>query len=306
MSEPLVVLPHTGLRVPHARLRVTSLKTMPTPDGEAFTATLRLDGRIVGHIHNDGNGGATTWSTNGTGFSWRELDAFIAACRTPHGTAPAEEHVLDDLVEEYATSRIVTKHVRANRSPLRLCRLVNGLTYTVGLAAATTVTTPAHRARLVGELAVHSPAEDDEWWQLWTGAAWDDLTQRPTPPEAGACGCPATCPVCAQPEGDNHDEDCPWTHGSARTEALQESPAIAAAPTVTVEHTHRGGCEHVVRRPGPLFEPIDAQHVRCTMCGAVDTIQARSIPSFGGTTEGYERCTACGQTYSWADISAVL
>lgn len=306
MSERLVVLPHTGLRVPHTRLSVTSLQTLPTPDGEAFTATLRLGGRIVGHIHNDGNGGATTWSTNGTGFSWRDLDAFVAACRTPAGTEPPEEHVLDDLVEEYATSRIVAKLERANRTPLRLCRLINGITYSVGRAAATKVTTPAHRQRLIGELAVHSPAKDDEWWQLWTGAAWDDLTERPTLPPTGACGCPTTCAVCAQPQGGPHDEDCRWTHGSARTETLRESPTIAAAPDVTLEHTHRSGCPHVVRRPGPLFEPIDDHHTRCTMCDEVDTRQAQSLPSFGGTVEGYERCTACGQTYSWADISAIL
>lgn len=180
MTESLVVLPHTGLRVPHTRLNVTSLKTLPTPDGEAFTATLRLDGRVIGHIHNDGHGGATTWSTNGTSFSWRDLDMFVAACRAPAGTVPLEENVLDELVEEYATTRTVAKHERANRTPLRLCQLIDGVTYGAGEAAATKVTTPAHRQRLITELAAASPAGEDEWWQLWNGAAWEDLTPRPT------------------------------------------------------------------------------------------------------------------------------
>jgi hypothetical protein len=182
MPEPHIVLPHTGLRMPHTRLTVTSKKTLPTPDGEAFTATLRLDGRIVGHIHNDGWGGPTTWTPTGAGFSWRDLDAFSTECRTQSGTAPMEETVLDDLVEEYATARRVAKHDRAGRTALRLCQLVDGNIYSAAEAAATRVTTAAHRQRLIGELAAALPADEDQWWQLWTGHAWDDLTDRPTQP----------------------------------------------------------------------------------------------------------------------------
>jgi hypothetical protein len=182
MTEPLIVLPHTGLHVPHTRLRVSSLKRLRTPDGEAFTATLRLDGRIVGHIHNDGNGGATTWTTTGTGFSWRDLDAYVAACRTDAGTATLEEHILDDLVEEYSSTRTVAKADRAGHTALRLCQLINGVTFTVGEATATRVTTPEHRQRLIADLAAKSPAAADEWWQIWNGTAWEDLTPRPTAP----------------------------------------------------------------------------------------------------------------------------
>jgi hypothetical protein len=52
------MLTHTDLRVPHDRLRVSSVKQMATHNGVAFTAVLRLDGRRVGTIENDGNGGA--------------------------------------------------------------------------------------------------------------------------------------------------------------------------------------------------------------------------------------------------------
>jgi hypothetical protein len=182
MTEPLIVLPHTGLHVPHRRLRVSSLKTLRTPEGEAFTATLRLDGRLVGYIHNDGNGGATTWTTTGTGFGRRDLDAYVAACRTDAGTAALEEHILDDLVEEYASARTVAKADRAGHTALRLCQLINGATFTVGGATATRVITPAHRQRLAVDLAAKSPAGDDEWWQLWNGTAWKDVTPRPTAP----------------------------------------------------------------------------------------------------------------------------
>jgi hypothetical protein len=182
MTEPLIVLPHTGLHVPHTRLRVNSLKTLRTPDGEAFTATRRLDGRIVGYIHNDGNGGATTWTTTGTGFSWRDLDAYVAACRTDAGTATLGEHILDDLVEEYSSTRTVAKADRAGHTALRLCQLINRVTFTVGEATATRVTTPTHRQRLIADLAAKTPAAADEWWQLWNGTAWEDLTPRPTAP----------------------------------------------------------------------------------------------------------------------------
>jgi len=42
------------------------------------------------------------------------------------------------------------------------------------------------------------------------------------------------------------------------------------------------------------------------MCGTVDAIRTDSFKSYGGTTEGYETCTACGQSFGWADISAIL
>jgi len=119
--------------------------------------------------------------------------------------------------------------------------------------------------------------------------------------EPGRCPCPARCAICAQPTGERHDEDCPWTRGSG----THEQPAIAAQPVVAAEHTHRPGCPQAVRRPGPLFVPVDNVHVRCTMCGAVDTMLTDSFDSFGGTTEGYEKCTACGQSFGWADISAI-
>jgi hypothetical protein len=181
MTEPLIVLPHTGLHVPHTRLRVSSLKTLRTPDGAAFTATLRLDGRIVGAIHNDGNGGATTWSAAGSGSRRHDLDAFVAACRTDDGIATLEEHVLDDLVDEYESARTVANADLAGHTALRLRQLINGITFTVGEATAKPITTPAHRGRLVAELAAASPAGADEWWQLWHGTVWEDLTPRPAP-----------------------------------------------------------------------------------------------------------------------------
>ena len=118
----------------------------------------------------------------------------------------------------------------------------------------------------------------------------------------GGCGCPNRCAICAEATRDYHDLYCPFTEGSRP----HETPVIAAAPTVLDAHTHRPGCPQVVRRPGPLFAMIAEAHVMCLICGRLDTIDADTFDSYGGTTEGYERCTACGESRSWCDISAIL
>jgi hypothetical protein len=181
MPDDFTVLPHTGLRVPHTRLRVSSLKTLPTPDGEAFTATLRLQGRIVGWIDNDGRGGPTGFRTNGTSFGWRDLQAYVATCRTAAGRAPSEDTVLDDLVEEYRCQRRVASADRTGHTALRLCEAFNGDVLHVGMATAARITTDAQRQQLIAELA-GTPITHREWWQLWTGTAWQDLTARPAAP----------------------------------------------------------------------------------------------------------------------------
>jgi len=55
----------------------------------------------------------------------------------------------------------------------------------------------------------------------------------------------------------------------------------------------------------PLFERIGETDYRCTRCGATNTCQSDWFPSFGGTTEWWERCTACGTTVNGCDMSAV-
>jgi hypothetical protein len=58
--------------------------------------------------------------------------------------------------------------------------------------------------------------------------------------------------------------------------------------------------------PEPLFERIGETDYRCTRCGATNTCEADSFPSFGGTTDWWEHCTACGTTVSGCNMSAVL
>lgn len=94
----MITLPHTVLHVPHDRLRVTSLRELPTSNGVAFTANLRLDRKQVGVIEDAGRGGGPLFSPYpDTGFGFTALNAFAAACRH-HGEPVSTERLLSDLV----------------------------------------------------------------------------------------------------------------------------------------------------------------------------------------------------------------
>nr|BFE56399.1 hypothetical protein GCM10020063_009250 [Dactylosporangium thailandense] len=185
-ATTLVTLPHTGIRVPDATLQVTSYRELPTPDGAAYTATVRW-GRIpVGSIHNEGRGGITMfWPVAGSAFDRRRLAAFVAASRSADGRPLTEEDLLEELVTEYEHAAHVARARRAGGSPVQL-RVpfgvgFDGVYYTAARRIAAKVTTPAQRAALTAQLqrlAVPAGA----WWQLWTGQAWEDLT---TPSQPG-------------------------------------------------------------------------------------------------------------------------
>jgi hypothetical protein len=61
---------------------------------------------------------------------------------------------------------------------------------------------------------------------------------------------------------------------------------------------------------GELFEQVGDDDWRCTVCDRrtsdyPDLIDSYDFPSYGGSTEGYDRCNGCETTRSWADLSAV-
>ncbi|TWP46042.1 hypothetical protein FKR81_37350 [Lentzea tibetensis] len=56
----------------------------------------------------------------------------------------------------------------------------------------------------------------------------------------------------------------------------------------------------------PLFELCSETDHRCTRCGAINTCESDSLPGYGGTTEWWERCTACRAAVGGCDMSAVL
>ena len=92
----LITLPHSGIRVPHDRFRVSRYRELPTADGVAFTATLKLDKTVVGLIQNEGTGGPT--HVEPTDFPDRQLNDYVQACRTAVGQPCSKEYVLDELV----------------------------------------------------------------------------------------------------------------------------------------------------------------------------------------------------------------
>ena len=100
----MLTLPHTGLHVPHDRLRIRALHQLDLPAGVAVTATLLHDGRRVGQVANTGDGGATLYHPDpGSRFTRDDLRSFAARCRTPGDRVPLDEHVLDLLIEEHQT-----------------------------------------------------------------------------------------------------------------------------------------------------------------------------------------------------------
>lgn len=51
---------------------------------------------------------------------------------------------------------------------------------------------------------------------------------------------------------------------------------------------------------------IGEDSYQCAACGAVDQFEDDAWESYGGTSEGYIRCLACGTSAGWADLSAVM
>jgi hypothetical protein len=181
----LVALPHTGLRVPHQRLTVTGYRQLPTADGVAFTATLRLDRTIVGTIQNEGMGGPTGFHPGGSpAFGYRDLSAFVAACRTSTDQPASEDEVLDGLVTEFLTAKRIRRAQQAGRCALRLMAPLvaddpaAGF-YPVAEADAAMPSGPDARAVLAYQILRQSAPAVGEWWQVWTGQRWEDLTERP-------------------------------------------------------------------------------------------------------------------------------
>ncbi len=54
------------------------------------------------------------------------------------------------------------------------------------------------------------------------------------------------------------------------------------------------------------FTQVGLDDYKCENCSAVNEFECESWDSFGGTTEGYMKCLACGGMESWADLSAIL
>jgi len=156
-------------------LRVTSLRELPTSNGVAFTATLRLDRKQVGVIEDSGRGGGPLFSPwPDTGFGFTELNAFAAACRH-HGEPVSTERLLGDLVTEYDLARQLRRATAHGGTLLRLIHSDWGVSSVAALRAVPG--TPAARRAVAAEL---SHADDGSRWDIWKGQAWEPPTPSTT------------------------------------------------------------------------------------------------------------------------------
>jgi hypothetical protein len=179
-------LPHTGLRVPHDRYKVTSLREHNSHDGVAFVATLRYDGKPIGTIENGGTGGPTLFHPkmlrNDPGYHPETLlDLYAADARTEQGDPADLEAVLNDLVTEYDWPKRIAKADKLGRTIGRM--MINDEhigAYTVAMVelGRPYPALDLEQAR-TGLLNGKNWPGDDGWWQLWTGTAWVDATPRP-------------------------------------------------------------------------------------------------------------------------------
>ncbi|GAA4935750.1 hypothetical protein GCM10023224_15660 [Streptomonospora halophila] len=104
----MITLVHTGLQVPHTRIRVTHVDQLETPRGIAWTARLCEDSTLLGTISNTGHGGPTEF-TPASAQARHVVEEFVTACRSGDGQPVDEEAVLDALDGEYEYAALVAQ-----------------------------------------------------------------------------------------------------------------------------------------------------------------------------------------------------
>jgi len=114
----LVTLPHSGLQVPTARVRITRIDEVDIGTGIAWSGTVREGRKELGAFTNDGRGGATLFRAAGAD-GMRRMREFIAACRTADGRSVDEEAVGDALAEEHEAARMIAAAKRRGQSAMR-------------------------------------------------------------------------------------------------------------------------------------------------------------------------------------------
>jgi hypothetical protein len=177
MPRP-VVLPHTGMTVPHTRLTLRKLRSMPTSDGEAYTAELLLDGKSVGTIENTGRGGATIWHPSDPArFSRQAMTAFIAACRDDQLQPMHEEFVLAELFEETRTARDIARYLKAGKVPVRTISAITDGAEVCSTFPDSYYGVPSGWGSKPDMLAAGMWRErpDAHAIQRWTGEGWESL-----------------------------------------------------------------------------------------------------------------------------------
>ncbi|HEX8626552.1 MAG TPA: DUF4314 domain-containing protein, partial [Catenuloplanes sp.] len=176
-QQQFVILTHTGMSVPHDRVRVTSLDRRPTHTGTAFTATVQVDGQPAGTITNDGHRGPTELTATHPQLGPDRIAAYVHGCRH-HGQPVTEPHVLDALVAEYD---LAEQTRQATDNGATMLRLLDD----DGSAVHLRPVWPAPRGHVARvQLGRHLNRTHQHpagvAWQIWTGTGWQHLTQTRT------------------------------------------------------------------------------------------------------------------------------
>lgn len=107
-KRPMTLLPATLVPAPDRDWKVSSVDSLQTSNGVAFVAKLRLDGKLVGTIENQGNGGG----------SWAQCTPEASGVwRTSAAAYGGDEELADALVQEYEVSKLLNGKTKVHVLP---------------------------------------------------------------------------------------------------------------------------------------------------------------------------------------------
>jgi hypothetical protein len=179
-ADALVVLPHTGLRVPHTRLTAGLARHRVVGERVGYDAVLYFDGEPVGLITNP-HGNMTLFNPTQTGpINNADLIRFAARCHDERGGPVTDEAVLDLLIQEREAADTVEWWLARSRTPVRVLMpikpLGNGHGHVKGLPVGVKAPAdPEWWGAIVRALHHKRPLAEGEIFQVWTGNAWEDL-----------------------------------------------------------------------------------------------------------------------------------
>ncbi|WP_326550137.1 hypothetical protein [Micromonospora sp. NBC_01813] len=168
-QQQFVELPHTGLRVPHDRLRVTDVRALPgTPP--TFVATLALDDTPVAEAHSGEDG--FHLSPRSAAFGRDHWTTYLSGCRQ-HGRPASDTQVLAALITEHRVGQAARQ---ATTDGAVLTRLVAADGTMVRLRPVWPAPRGYSARTQLGQLLQREdPHPRGHLWQWWTGTTWKHL-----------------------------------------------------------------------------------------------------------------------------------
>ncbi|WP_233513751.1 DUF4314 domain-containing protein [Micromonospora craterilacus] len=168
-QQRFVELPHTGMRVPHDRLRVTDVQAVPgTPPTSLIT--LALDEASVAEALSGADGSCL--SRLSAAFGRNDWAAYLSGCRQ-HGQPTSETQVLDALITEFQVGQAARQ---AAADGAVLTRLLDADGTILRLRPVWPAPRGHSARRQLGKwLRREDPHPQGQLWQWWTGTAWQHL-----------------------------------------------------------------------------------------------------------------------------------